>query len=126
MLRQYESDTKALIIDDEVDICYLLRGILRQQNINAEYVTSLSAAKDFLTEAAPPVIFLDNHLSDGLGMDYVRVIKERFPSSKVIMITAHDTAHDREMAYREGVDYFISKPFNRESIIKIIEKIQLS
>lgn len=125
MGRSTEFKPQALIIDDEVDICYLLKGILRQRNIAADHVTSLAAAESFLEKTAPPVIFLDNHLSDGLGVEYVRTLKSRFPYSKVIMITAHDTAHDRERAYREGVDFFISKPFNRDTILRTIENISL-
>ncbi len=125
MVKGTEIKLRALIIDDEVDICYLLKGILRHKNIQADHVTSLQEAKNFLREAAPPVIFLDNHLSDGLGMDYIHPLKQQYPSSKIIMITAHDTAHDRERAYQEGVDYFISKPFTREIILKTLEKIEL-
>jgi DNA-binding response OmpR family regulator len=125
MRRETELITQALIIDDEVDICYLLKGILRQRNIHADHVTSLADATSFLKAAAPPVIFLDNHLSDGMGMDYVRTLKSRYPNSKVIMITAHDTAHDREKAYNEGVDFFISKPFSRDIILRTIDKIEL-
>ncbi|MBA2563734.1 MAG: hypothetical protein H0V14_12660 [Chitinophagaceae bacterium] len=34
-----------LIIEDEVDICYLLSGILRKKNLNTSYVTTLFAAR---------------------------------------------------------------------------------
>lgn len=125
MAKDTDLGPQALIIDDEVDICYLLKGILRQRNIQADHVTSLAAADTFLKETHPPVIFLDNHLSDGLGIDYVRRLKENHPLTKVIMITAHDTAHDRERAFNEGVDFFISKPFSREMILRTIEKISM-
>lgn len=116
---------RALIIDDEVDICYLLKGILRHRNIEADYVTSLADAVKHLENSDPPVIFLDNHLSDGLGIEYIHRIKKEHPAAKVVMITAHDTATDREKAYKEGVDFFISKPFTRDIILKTIEKIPI-
>lgn len=125
MAKDTELSPQALIIDDEVDICYLLKGILRQRNIQADHVTSLAAADTFLKNTDPPVIFLDNHLSDGLGIDYVRRLKESHPLTKVIMITAHDTAYDRERAFNEGVDFFISKPFSREMILRTIDKISI-
>ncbi len=125
MTKDTELSPQALIIDDEVDICYLLKGILRQRNIQADHVTSLAAADSFLKETDPPVIFLDNHLSDGLGIDYVRRLKDSHPLTKVIMITAHDTAYDRERAFSEGVDFFISKPFSREMILRTIDKISM-
>lgn len=115
----------ALIIDDEVDICYLLKGILKLRNIRAAYVTSLSDADQALLSypTAPPLIFLDNHLADGLGIEYIRRIKDRSPETIVVMITAHDTASDRQKAFEEGVDFFIGKPFTRDAILQTVDKI---
>jgi two-component system, OmpR family, response regulator len=115
-----------LIIDDEVDICYLLKGIMRLRNIEADYVTTLAEADSKLQKINPSIIFLDNHLSDGMGMDHIRRFKKEYPSASIVMITAHDTPVDREKAYKEGVDFFIGKPFNRETIFKTLEKIDLS
>jgi len=120
-----DTKVKALIIEDEVDICYLLKGILRYKNIDADYVTSLSDAEIALRESAPPIVFLDNHLQDGLGVNYISKVKKKFPDTKVIMITAHDTQADRDKAFAEGVDLFIGKPFTREVITKAIEKVTL-
>ena len=114
-----------LIIDDEVDICYLLKGILKLKSIEANYVTTLAEAEAHLQRNEPSVIFLDNHLSDGIGMDYVRRFKKQHPLTCIVMITAHDTSLDRQKAYKEGVDFFIGKPFTREIILKTIEKIDL-
>lgn len=116
---------QALIIDDEVDICYLLKGILRYKNIEANYVTSLEAAKNLVIQQDPPVIFLDNHLKDGFGLDHIAYFKNKYPNSKVVMITAHDTSLDRDKAYKAGADFFIGKPFTRDIILKTIEKIGL-
>jgi DNA-binding response OmpR family regulator len=123
MLENPNKKLQALIIDDEVDICYLLKGMLRQKNIDASYVTTLADAEAHLQKNDPPVIFLDNHLSDGMGIDHIARIKKEHPASFIIMITAQDTSTDREKAYKEGVDFFIGKPFTREMILKTIEKI---
>jgi two-component system, OmpR family, response regulator len=114
-----------LIIDDEVDICYLLKGILKLKSIESSYVTTLAEAEVHLQKNDPSVIFLDNHLSDGMGMDYIRRFKKEHPLTCIVMITAHDTSLDRQRAYKEGVDFFIGKPFTREIILKTIEKIDL-
>jgi DNA-binding NtrC family response regulator len=121
----HKSKPQALIIDDEVDICYLLKGILRYKNIQSEYVTSLTAAKNKVTEQEPGVIFLDNYLKDGFGIENISYFKNKYPNSKLVMITAHDTANDRERAYNAGADFFIGKPFTRDIILKTIEKIGL-
>lgn len=114
---------RALIIDDETDVCYLLKGILRQKNIDASYAGSLADGEDFIREKVPDFIFLDNHLPDGFGVDRIRHLKQEHPLCKIVMITAHDTPADREKAYLEGVDYFIGKPFTKDVILKTVEKI---
>ena len=122
---EVKNKPQALIIDDEVDICYLLKGILRYKNIEAEYVTSLTVAKSRVFDGEPTVIFLDNYLKDGFGIENISYFKSRFPNCKLVMITAHDTANDRERAYKEGADFFIGKPFTRDIIVKTMEKIGL-
>lgn len=114
---------KVLIIDDEADICYLLSTLLKQKNLEASYVNTLTDAAVALKNTTPEIIFLDNHLPDGLGMDFIEYIKNHYPEIKIVMITAHDTAADRQKALKEGADYFISKPFTRDMIYKTVEQL---
>ena len=114
---------KALIIDDEIDICYLLSGILRNKNIQTNYVNSLSEAKQALSLHTPEFIFLDNHLPDGMGVSFIHDIKQLYPNTKVIMITAYDTPTDRRKALAEGADFFIAKPFSRDIIYQTVDQI---
>ncbi len=123
-LKYLDSDhMKVLIIDDETDICYLLSTLLKQKNIETAFVNTLADAAQALEKETPELIFLDNHLPDGLGMNFVEYIKKHNPGSKIIMITAHDTSSDRQRAMTEGVDFFIGKPFTREVIYNAVEKV---
>ncbi len=112
-----------LIIEDELDICYLLSGILRKKNLNTSYVTTLSAAREVLIKQYPDILFIDNHLPDGYGVDFLSFIKRDHPNTKIIMITAHDTGDDKQKAIKEGADYFIGKPFTRDTIIKTVDTL---
>jgi two-component system OmpR family response regulator len=107
---------ETLIIDDESDICYLLSNILKQRNLHTDYVNSLSAAISALQKQNPLLVFLDNHLPDGLGIDFVEHIKKNYPAAKVVMISADDTWQDKKNALNKGVDFFISKPFTKDKI----------
>src|SRR5262245_18348334 len=114
---------KALIVDDEIDVCYLLSSILKYKNLQSSYVNSISQAKRVLKEEHPSIIFLDNHLPDGFGINFIDEIRKINPDVKIVMITAHDTNNDRNKAYEQGVDQFIGKPFTRESILSAIENL---
>jgi DNA-binding NtrC family response regulator len=114
----------ALIVDDEKDICYLLNGILKQKNIQAKLAGSLAEAEKISQTSCPSFVFLDNHLPDGLGLDYIQTLKKVIPDTRIVMITAHDNPADKEKAFREGADFFISKPFTRDTILKTIEHLE--
>ncbi len=114
---------KALIIDDEVDICYLLSSILKNKNLETDYVTSLSEAAVALQKQDPSIVFLDNHLPDGRGMDFIKHIKKNHPATKIVMITAYDTSNDRNNALYIGADSFIGKPFTTAAIYKTLEDL---
>ena len=112
---------KAFIIDDELDICFLLSSVLRQKEIITECANTLQEAESALKGKNPEIIFLDNYLPDGLGINFIKQIKVEHPLTKIVMVTAHDTQADREKAIDEGADYFMGKPFSRDMVNKVIE-----
>jgi two-component system OmpR family response regulator len=114
---------KALIVDDEVDICFLLSGILRQKNMKPSFVNSLASARQSLLRETPSILFLDNHLPDGFGLDFIQFVKGAYPEVKIVMITAHDGLSERKKAQAEGADLFISKPFTRDVIDYAVKKL---
>ncbi|HEY6902153.1 MAG TPA: response regulator [Puia sp.] len=116
---------KVLIVDDELDICYLLSGMLKQRGFRTSFVNSLSDAVTALESEPPSILFLDNHLPDGFGLDFIPFVKKNYPSTKIIMITAHDGAVERKQAYDGGVDLFVAKPLNRKLINDAIDKVTM-
>ena len=117
---------KVLIVDDELDICYLLSGMLKQRNLKTDFVNSLSDAIVALQTDTPSILFLDNHLPDGFGLDFIPFVKKNYPEVKILMITAHDGAVERKKAYEGGVDLFVAKPLNRKMINDALDKLYSS
>ncbi len=117
-----ESQT-ALIIDDESDICFLLSNILRNNRLNVKFVNSISEGKLYLDRVKPELLFLDNHLPDGYGIDFISYVKKEYPDTKIIMVTAHDSPEDRKKALLKGADFFIAKPFSAAEIKNAIQKV---
>ena len=117
------NDIEALIVEDEIDICFLLTGILRKKNLHAAFVNSIHAANDMLEQQNPSILFLDNNLPDGCGIDAINDIKHDHPGMRIIMITADDSFTNRHKALKAGVDFFIGKPFTTEAINKTIDMV---
>jgi two-component system OmpR family response regulator len=115
---------KVLIVDDEIDICYLLSVILKQRNLSPSYVNTLSDAQAALKKETPSILFLDNHLPDGRGVEFIRYVKKNYPTVKVILITAYDSITEEKSALKEGADFFIGKPFTKALINDAVDKLQ--
>ncbi len=115
-------DTKVLIVDDESDACYLLENILKSQNIKSTSAHNLSEATKVLAQIKPTIVFLDNHLEDGLGIDFIPEVKSFSPDIKVVIITAQDSSAWRIKAMNKGADSFIGKPFTKNKIFETIRQ----
>lgn len=121
MEKHLDQDIEALIVEDEIDICFLLTGILRKKNLHTAYVNNLHDAKSMLTTEHPSILFLDNNLPDGLGVDYIQGMKISHPLMRIIMITADDTLANKNKALKAGADQFIGKPFTMDQINKTVD-----
>jgi DNA-binding response OmpR family regulator len=114
---------KALIVDDELDICFLLTGIFKNKNVPAKVANTLAEAKILMEKYKPSILFLDNHLPDGFGFQFLDFVKEHYPETKIAMITANDSPSDKTMAFKKGADYFIGKPFSVSIVRKTIDDL---
>ncbi|MFT3979482.1 MAG: response regulator [Ferruginibacter sp.] len=113
----------ALIVDDEADTCFLLKHILKQMDYSASFVHTLSDADRELEAGRPDVIFLDNHLKDGTGIDHIPSILHRHPAVKIILITAFDTPVYRTQASQKGAHHFMGKPFSKKTISEALDAV---
>ena len=111
---------KVLIVEDEGDMCLLINILLSGKGIELDHVSTLAAAKDYLKETAPTVVILDNRLPDGLGLDFIPLIKKEHPAIKVIMISGFDKAAE-DVALENGADTYLTKPFTKEQLFAAVE-----
>jgi len=111
-----------LIVDDEPDVCFLFENILRKRNLSSGYAGNIADAISQVSHRKPSIIFLDNSLPDGQGMDLIPYLKEQCPDVKVIMVTANDSPNDRTRAFQKGADDFLGKPLTLDRINRTIDK----
>lgn len=113
---------KVLIVEDEGDMCLLLNIMLTGKEMELDHVKSISAAKDYLNDAEPSVIILDNKLPDGLGVDFINFIKQNHPAVKIVMISGYSNAA-KDLALDNGADKFLEKPFSKENLYKSVKEL---
>jgi two-component system OmpR family response regulator len=117
--------TKVLIVDDEPDIRFLFSRILLKRNLETAYARNIAEATLLIQEEQPSLIFLDNSLPDGQGVDLIPFLKKNYPSTRIVMVTANDSAVDQRNALQQGADEFLGKPLTLESINRTLDKIEI-
>jgi two-component system, OmpR family, response regulator len=113
---------KALIIEDEGDMCLLLNIMLNDSEVELDHVKNLKDATEYLEREKPNVVILDNKLPDGFGIDYITYIKQFNPASKIIMISGYDASAE-DVALENGADVFLQKPFTKHQLYEAMMKL---
>ena len=80
---------KVLIVDDEIDLCLLLKSYFTRKGYQVAIAYTIAKALDELQTFSPDILFLDNNLADGLGWSMVPAILHSTPSLKVYLISAY-------------------------------------
>ena len=116
------ADTKILIVDDDVNICELLRLYLVKDGFDAEVITDGITALNTFETVQPDLILLDIMLP---GMDGWQVCREIRKKSNVpiIMITAKGETIDKVIGLELGADDYIVKPFDAKEVIARINAV---
>jgi DNA-binding response OmpR family regulator len=116
------ANRNVLLIEDEGEMCLLLNLILDKEGLVVEHVRTLAEADAYLERRLPALILLDNRLPDGFGLDYLVLLKTKFPWIKVIMISGVDAAA-ADVALETGADDFLSKPFTRAKLMASVNAL---
>lgn len=118
MVEQYS----ILIIDDEIDICFLLSTILKKRYTKVDSIHSLQELRNTDINTYN-LIFVDNNLSDGSGFDEIQYILQQNEKVKIIAISAFDTLNEKNSALEKGANIFIGKPFSQQLILSVISDL---
>lgn len=103
---------KILIIEDEVEIAKSIMTFLKREAMTIEHVKTLRDAKDYIEMYEYDCLLVDIALPDGSGLDVVKQIKETYPDTGVIILSAKDTLEDRVRGLELGADDYLVKPFH--------------
>lgn len=109
---------RALIVDDEPDICNLLSGLLGRAGYVCSVAHSMKEGRAVLDDEPYDAVFLDIHLPDGSGYDLIPAIRAQSARSRCVVISAVDA--ERASAMAAGADAFLPKPFTRAQILTIL------
>jgi len=110
------SPPRILVVDDEPDICELLRQVLESQGYDATPETSAFGALERIAKQEFDLVLSDVSMGEMNGLDLCRYIGERRPGMPVILLTGRGNMDTVISALRLGARDFLTKPLDAESI----------
>lgn len=109
---------KVYLVEDEENLNHLLYSYLAKEGWEVESFLTGSKAKKAIPDN-PHLWILDIMLPDIDGYQLIDEIKDRYPRTPVIFISARDDSLDRVLGLEKGSDDYLAKPFlPRELIIR--------
>lgn len=112
---------KILVVDDELGPRESLRMILRD-DYEAMTAANGKEAIALLGTTEYDLVILDIRMPDINGTDLLKIVKEKAPSTEVIMITAYASVETATKALREGALDYLIKPFELSTVRDIVAK----
>ena len=115
---------RILVIDDEVDMLFLLRTII-EENTDYKVETSNSPLEgiELIREKDFELIIADLKMPVMDGMDLFAKCQEMGCDVPVVIITAYGSFETADEALKKGVSDFITKPFRKDSILFTIKRV---
>ena len=116
------ANEKILIVDDDINICELLRLYLEKDGFQTEIVTDGIKAVEVFNSVNPDLVLLDIMLP---GLDGWQICREIRKTSQtpIIMLTAKGETFDKVLGLELGADDYITKPFETKEVIARIKAV---
>lgn len=111
-----------LIIDDEEKIRSLLSRIISLEGFEVYEASNLKSGLKRLEVSDIDIVICDVKLPDGNGVEFSKIIKDRFPVVEVILLTAFGNIPDGVMAIKNGAFDYITKGDDNTKILPLIYK----
>jgi two-component system chemotaxis response regulator CheY len=112
-----------LIADDSEFMRNLLREILEEDHTIVGEVENGVEAVEVYNEKSPDLVMMDIVMPIRDGIEATDEIKNTDPDANVIMCTSVGQEEKMKEAVRAGADGYITKPFQKPSVMEAIEDV---
>mgnify|MGYP001011489962 FL=1 len=116
------ANEKIMIVDDDVNICELLRLYLEKEGFTTVLLNNGQDAVESFNSVKPDLVLLDIMLPGLDGWQVCRKIRS-VSSTPVIMLTAKGETFDKVLGLELGADDYIVKPFDTKEVLARIKAV---
>lgn len=113
---------KILVVDDDLNICELLRLYLEKEGYTVVIANDGASAVTMFRDESPALVLLDIMLPKLDGWQVCREIR-KFSDKPIIMLTAKGEVFDRVLGLELGADDYVVKPFDTKEVVARIKAV---
>ena len=113
---------KILVVDDDTNICELLRLYLEKEGFETVVANDGEQAVEYANKYTPDLILLDIMLPKLDGWQVCREVRKK-SDVPIIMLTAKGETFDKILGLELGADDYITKPFDTKEVIARVKAV---
>ena len=116
---------KLLLVDDEPGVRESVQAYLEDSGYQVQVASNAKDAWDILQQNQPDLVISDLMMPQVDGYQFLQQLREdpRFVALPVVFLTARGMKSDRITGYQAGCDAYLSKPFDPEELIAIVQNV---
>jgi CheY-like chemotaxis protein len=130
MIAEDQKSNRILIVDDEPDVCEVLKKVLEKNRFTADSFSDPLLALENFRPRSYDLLLLDIKMPDMDGFRLYQEMKKMDSRVKVCFLTASEMYYERYRKEEEFAaldkDLFLRKPIQNEEVIKEINRIMAS
>ncbi|MBO9612234.1 MAG: sigma-54-dependent Fis family transcriptional regulator [Dyadobacter sp.] len=113
---------KIVVVDDEADICFLLKRFLSKNDFIVETAQNGKDGLALIESISPDLVMTDFRLGDITGTELLTTIKSKRPNVPVLIITGYSDIKVAVNVMKLGAYDYITKPLFPDEILVTVKK----
>jgi CheY-like chemotaxis protein len=108
------------VIDDNIDGARMLAALVRTLGQDVDYCINGYSALELADKISPDLVFLDLALPDINGWAVARALRKKNPAVRIIAMTGHYGANERQRSLDAGCEDHLIKPIDPAVILRLL------
>ena len=117
------SKEKILVVDDDVNICELLRLYIERDDYQVVIANDGEQAVELFNREQPDLVLLDIMLPKMDGYQVIKKLKDEKVYTPILILSAKSELDDKVKGFEVGADDYLTKPFEIKELIMRVNAI---
>jgi DNA-binding NarL/FixJ family response regulator len=121
------ASAQLLLVDDEPGLREAVQAYLEDSGFKVDVASNANQGWELVQQKLPDLVITDVMMPQVDGYQFLKRLREdpRFKALPVVFLTARGMTTDRIQGYQAGCDAYLSKPFDPDELVAIVQNLLL-